>query len=240
MAISRIEDLHGLLSRGLAAVQTLWSYEVRNWVTGVYAADIDNDGDCDVVAVSRDGHVYALTNKGKKKWERIIYNNPWIGAITCTVSCEERKSRARIIIGTRDGKVYALDREGKTLHPNGRALRYDEAGNTLDSEAEQEASWCDTQHAIRQIYINPKHCKQVIVGSEDHHVYMFDYSTGMLRWRQETGSWVRSVFAYDIDHDGVDEILAGSVDKTLSVFDQQGALIRTYHFQPSCSYYFRC
>ncbi len=233
MAMSRLGDLQGLLSHGLAAVQELWSYEARNWVTGVYAADIDNDGDCDVVAVSRDGRVYALTNNGKKKWTRIVHNKCWVGAVTCTDPCEEQESPTRIIIGTRDGKVYALDREGRTLHPNGRALRYDESGNTLESEAEHEAGWCDTQHAIRQIYVNPKHCKQIIIGSEDHHVYMFDYATGTLCWRRDTGSWVRSVFAYDIDQDGVDEILAGSLDKKLSIFNQQGTLIKTYHFSHS-------
>lgn len=50
------------LRLGLTSFSYLWQYdEVKDWVTGVHAADINQDGDLEVLAGSRDGRVCALS-----------------------------------------------------------------------------------------------------------------------------------------------------------------------------------
>jgi VCBS repeat protein len=52
---SGIQPLQEALRQGLAVATELWSFSTTDWVTSVHAADIDGDGDIEVVAGSRDG-----------------------------------------------------------------------------------------------------------------------------------------------------------------------------------------
>jgi outer membrane protein assembly factor BamB/archaellum biogenesis ATPase FlaH len=230
MPTSAIKNLQHALQDGLGIVTRIWDYDAKNWVTSVCAADIDDDGDFEIIVCSRDGRVYLLSKTGELRWKRVIGNKAWVGAIAVSnFATAEEKAAARIIVGTRDGKVYALDKDGRMLTKDGQALSYDTEGNALDPEQEQQAYWHNTGYVIRQINVDPRRPSQIIMGSEDRCAYGLDYATGEQLWKCQTNGWVRTVFSCDVNGDGETEILVGSVDKYLYLLDSQGQLI-TRHF----------
>src|SRR5215469_16023093 len=54
---SVLRQLQEALWEGAAITLILWNYRAKDWVTNVHAADIDNDGDIEVLLASRDGIV---------------------------------------------------------------------------------------------------------------------------------------------------------------------------------------
>jgi outer membrane protein assembly factor BamB len=227
MPVNAIEELHDALGLGLGSVTRIWDYKAKDWVTSVAVADIDNDGEFEVIACSRDGRVQLLNAKtGECRWQRIIGTKAWVGTVvTGDFLAIGSNEEARIILGTRDGKVYILNKDGMTLTRQGKLLPFDSDGKALDSEAEKAGYWVDTGSTIRQIYVNPEEPTDILIGSEDRCVYALDYTTGVLHWKFQTGGWVRTVFSHDINGDGETEILVGSLDKNLYIFNQQGRLL---------------
>lgn len=223
MLASTIEKLQHALEDGLAIVSRIWEYKARNWITCIYAADIDGDGDVEIIVGSRDGRIYCFTKTGKLRWKREIGTRTWI--VTMVVSglaFPGKEASVRIIIGTRDGKVYVLDSEGKMITRAGKPLLFDEEGKPLDPKQALQAYWFSIEYVIRSIYVDPLWQSQIIIGTEDRCVYGLDFKTGEQLWKHQTGGWVRTVFACDINKDGLDEVLFGSVDGNLYVFDLQG------------------
>ena len=228
MPRNTVDGLHDALGLGLATVTRIWDYKAKDWVTSVAVADIDNDGELEVIACSRDGRVQLLTAKtGDCRWQRIIGTKAWVGTGAAVTSnfLATGSNEARIIVGTRDGKMYVLNKDGMTLTRQGKLLPFGPDGKALNSAAEEAACWLNTGYAIRQIYVNPEKPTDILIGSEDRCVYALDYTTGKLHWKFQSGGWVRTVFSYDINKDGDTEVLAGSLDKNLYIFDQQGGLL---------------
>jgi len=227
MPTTTINDLRDAIGLGLGIVTRVWDFKTRDWVTSVFAADIDNDGEAEVVACSRDGRVHLLTvEKGECRWERVIGAKVWVGTgMVSGFSTERQDTRARIVVGTRDGKVFILDKDGRTLTKDGKALPFDKDGWAIDKKAENDAYWHKTDYVIRQICIDTEKTSTIIIGSEDRCAYGLDYKTGEQRWKLQTNGWVRAVFSYDINKDGKAEILVGSVDKNLYVLDLEGNLL---------------
>src|SRR5690349_5593404 len=96
-----------------AIISVLWNYRTGDWVTGVHAADIDNDGDIEVILGSRDGIVRVHTPWGAKKWE-VKWDGQSISALFAIpvtdvpLSKKAVQKQACVIVGMRDGRVYAL------------------------------------------------------------------------------------------------------------------------------------
>ncbi len=223
--------LQAYLARGLAVVTEAWNYKAKNWVTSVCAADIDNDGDIEIIAASRDGRVRALTRRGDIRWERIIGYKEWVGTVASVPQIERKSVEGkdmpiRIVIGTRDGLVYALDRDGRTLAKTGERYGFGaKDGRTLEKELEPGAFWFQSEHVIRQVLVNP-HCpSEILISSEDRHVYLLDTESGTVRWQFATNGWVRAIFMCDIDGDGEVETLVGSKDKHIYILNSRGECI---------------
>lgn len=230
--IKELKELRNELDLGLGIVTRIWGYKAKDWVTSVCVADIDNDGDAEVIACSRDGRVHALSSSGDFIWERVVGKKGWIGTVVvCRILKEGEDPEVRIFIGTREGKVYVLNQNGGTISKDGKVYDIDDNGEVAHPEEEIEAYWYNTSFVIRQIYVDPAHPDTIIFGSEDRCVYALDYKTGDLLWKYQTNGWVRAVFSCDIDGDGKAEILAGSVDKSVYVIDQQGKLLAQYRMK---------
>lgn len=208
---SVVHQLQDALWGGAAITSILWNYRTKDWVTNVYAADIDNDGDIEVILSSRDGTVRVHTPWGAKKWEK-----KWDGkdgqkahyvSALCAISSADQKTPQRqacVIVGTRDGHVYALDQYGIQLP--------------------------DWQYSIgrmvRQIYVRQNTPDYILVAAEDSCIHVIDRATGKPCWAPyKTNGWVRNVFLCDLDNDQRNEILAGSGDKHLYILDDRGQLL---------------
>jgi outer membrane protein assembly factor BamB len=198
--------LQELLRSGLTVVTKPFScYKARDWATCVYAEDIDDDGDIEILYGSRDGYIHALTKQGNKKWEMDL--GSWV---TTVISIPRAEQNVRVIAGTREGMVYGLNRKG-------------------------DVQWSYAAHqVIRQVYVHPERPDRVVVGSEDYCVYVLDSETKEVQWQYKTNEWVVSVLVHDIDADGQLEVLVASADKHIYVFpiDGQGepkAIIETEH-----------
>src|SRR2546421_8224602 len=97
MSAPSITSLRDLLRLGLSVFSELWNYKAKNWITGVHAADIDNDGDIEIITSSRDGRVRALTKEGMCRWERVIGRKDWVGPIIGLSPVKGSDNRVRII-----------------------------------------------------------------------------------------------------------------------------------------------
>lgn len=194
-----IKELQKVLRLGLTVVTELWSYPAGDWVSSVHAADIDGDGDIEVLLGSRDGNVYCLTKRGILKWKMRI-SGEWVRAIQ-GVNNAEAADKTRLILGSRDSKVQAFDEIGEML------WQY------------------QANHEVRQLCIydiNGDGKTEVIVASEDQCIYALTSETGQLLWKYTTGGWVHSIYVADIDQDGEIEILTGSSDKKVRILNHQG------------------
>ena len=233
MGARRSKNLNDALAKGVGIVTRVWDFKVRDWVTSVFAADIDHDGEAEVIACARDGRVYCLNSgKGDRRWERILPKKVWVGTgVTGDAFSGGKESIAHIIVGTRDGYVYVLDRDGRTLTKDGLALAYDRDGRALDIEADKKASWYSADGVIRQVYVDPQNPSTIVIGSEDRSAYGIDYTTGELRWKYQTNGWVRAVYFFDVNGDGKPETLLGSTDKFLYILNAEGQLINKYDMQ---------
>src|SRR5579859_194841 len=236
MGSTTINELHKALSIEFGLITRLWAQNVKDWVTGVFVADIDDDGEPEVVASSRDGRLHLFSaGSGDRQWERVIGYKTWVGTLAVSnpftrhLSIGAKEPKARIIAGTRDGKIYVFDKDGNTISKEGQKFSFDSNGSALDPEKEHLAFWYDTGYVIRQVYVDPIHPEDIIFGSEDRCVYVLDYLTGELRWKYETNGWVRAVFSYDIDKDEKSEILVGSGDKHIYLFDRQGHVLAKHN-----------
>jgi outer membrane protein assembly factor BamB len=235
MTSTTINELHKALGLEFSLVTRVWDYKAKDWVTGVFAVDIDDDGELEVIASSRDGRLHLLSARGDCKWERIIGSKTWVGTLavgnpsTRNLSIGEKDTSAHIIVGTRDGKVYVFDKDGRTISKEGKTFAFDSNGMALDPVEEQKACWYDTGYVIRQVYVDPVQPTDIIFGSEDRYVYVLDYQTGELRWKYQTNGWVRAVFSYDLNGDGEAEVLVGSGDKNIYLFNQQGQVLAQYN-----------
>lgn len=226
MSTASASELQEALRLGLSVVSELWSYKAKNWVTSIAAADIDNDGDIEIISGSRDGRVRALTAQGDLRWERIIGTKAWVGTVVA-ISALASRNQVRVLAGTRDGRVYALDKNGKTISKDGKSYAFFKEGASIgaaiDREKDHASLWHRSEQVIRQIALdNANHPGQIVIASEDRSICALDYRSGIQLWSFSTGGRVRAIACRDINNDGAVEIIAGSADKHLYILDTKG------------------
>lgn len=222
MSVPSIASFRNTLGPGLSVFTEKWSYKAKSWITSVYAVDIDNDGDIEIIACSRDGRVHTITKEGVCRWVRIAGSKDWVGTITGVPPIKGSETQGHIIAGTRDGKVYVFNQNGKTLGKDRKVYTYDKDGRAIEREQEMAAYWLQTGSVVRRVWADPLCLPDIIVGSEDGYAYALDYGTGEVHWKFATGGWVRTVFPSDIHGTGEIKILVGSADKHLYVLDSEG------------------
>ena len=216
------ETLRKLLSIGRLVITPEWNYLADDWVTCVSAADIDDDGDIEIVAGSRDGYIRMLTRQGTERWKTLI--GAWITSVVIipsfvvqepgeeqagasipsgALSRDVYQPRPRILISTRNGQVWALDRHGNPV------------------QSDNWPAWLEGGPAIHQLAVHAKHPQEVVVGREDHFVYLLDSTTGKKLSQYNLGRRIYGVDIADVDGDNDEEILAVSADKYIHILGRK-------------------
>jgi outer membrane protein assembly factor BamB len=193
------QSLQRALRLGLTIVSELWSFPTGDWVTSVHAADIDGDGDIEIILGVRNGNIYVLTRGAIQKW-KLRLSTEWVRTLR-GINNAEAADKTRIVIGSRDGRVQAFDENGKVCwdYKAGHVVRH-----------------------VRVYDLNQNGKTFVLAASEDQSIHALSSESGDLVWKYNAGGWIQTVHAADIDGDGEMEVLAGSVDKHLYILDSQG------------------
>ena len=226
MATSTIKHLREALGLGLGTISRIWENEAKDWVTSVHVADVDADGEVEVVACSRDGRVHLIGPNGIKRWERIIGTKSKVG----TVAAENASMKdvfARIVTGTRSGKIYTLNKDGNTVTKEGKIYPFDESGRDIRPKEEPLPCWYDARSVIEQVTIVHGRQPLIVFGSDDHKAYGLDYYTGEKLWEFETHGRVKTVRSYINSHEET-RILIGSEDGYLYILNAEGMELNAY------------
>ncbi|HET6453959.1 MAG TPA: PQQ-binding-like beta-propeller repeat protein [Armatimonadota bacterium] len=94
-----------------AAGKRRWLYSTGDEITSLALADLDGDGNSEVIAGSLSFYVNALKSDGTRLWRRDL-GEPVLTLVTADVNGDGTPD---ICAGTEDGHVFVLDSEGNTL-----------------------------------------------------------------------------------------------------------------------------
>jgi len=157
-------------------------------------ADIDGDGNLEVVFGSYDGRLYCLNSSGSQEWSFLTGGSVVTAPAVADVDAD---GGLEVVFGSKDYRVYCLS--GATGAQEWSFL----TGNTIISSP-----------AVADL--DGDGIMEVVFGSTDYNVYCIDGGTGSLEWSFPTGDVVISSPAIaDADNDGQLEVFIGSYDMNL-------------------------
>jgi outer membrane protein assembly factor BamB len=163
----------------------------ERFISAVSAADIDGDGQVEIVATGRDRAVYCLSADGRPRWTtRLPNGGPAFGGPT--LADLNGGGRLEILFGTDSGRLYCLD-------PSGRILwTYQAGAGIFDMPVVADVDG-DGQ-------------PDILFGCNDNNVYCLD-ATGALKWRSPTDKEAAGgPVVADLEGDGTPEVLACGFD----------------------------
>lgn len=177
-------------------------------------ADINGDGQQEIVVGSYDHRLYVYRADGRLLWtyetRDIIMSTPAIGDLV------PGSPGLEIVIGSGDRFVYTLTSSGQLLwkHPTGWIVRSSPLLVDLDGDGQFE----------------------IVIGSDDKKVWAW-HSNGapVAGWPQATGAPVASSpIAVDLDKDGAPEIVAGSDNGAVYAWRRDGTLLKGWPKLTGC------
>lgn len=169
--------------------QEKWRFQTRTCVLSVFADDIDRDGYPEIAVSTLHGHLFLLDRKGGVRWERNFQSD--IRAINSL-----REEDVDLIIGTRSWKIYALDARGNIkwlqssdqvinriwvsqIHDAKRIMVATQGASLLVLDARgNRVGKVETFANITALAcadINRDGQKEIILGSQDDHVYIYQF-----------------------------------------------------------------
>lgn len=227
-----------------------WEMSFPDKINDIATADLDGDGKDDVVIGRQDCKVTALDSAGKEKWSRTLeyYRRPPYVNVVRTGDLDG-DGRPEVIAGGENWRFFAFGADGRPLW-NYESVHPSRSGAVADLDGDGKAEVLCGTHYYWMTTLNGDGtkrwtygtfgsnfgpiCYDIAVGSFDNdrtrgvvlgggdggvHYLSFD---GKLRMRYDTGDEVRKVLAADLDGDGRDEIVAGSMSRSVYAFDAGG------------------
>jgi LruC domain-containing protein len=166
-------------------------------------ADLDADGNLEIIVGSTDKRIYVFNHDGSQRWifptGDMVLSTPSAGEI------DKASPGLEIVVGSGDRYVYLLDAGGNLLwrRPTGWIVRSSPAVADIDGDREVE----------------------ILIGSDDDKVWAW-HADGRLvtGWPQTTGADIlSSPRVGDVDGDGSPDVVIGSDDAKVWAWHADGS-----------------
>lgn len=204
-------------------------------------ADLNNDGNKDIIFGTELGKVYALNKDGDMLWQYTTQS-----AIRGSPTLIRTPTNERLVlVGSMDKYLHILDEKGKLVRKifvedsiESTPLHYKDLILVGTTEGFVKA-YNFSGRKLWEFKTNGKltakpkilvrnGVEQILICSTDNNVYSLNM-TGVLNWKYETkGSLYHETIVEDIDGDGFLEIIVGSCDNNVHIISDQGIQKWTY------------
>lgn len=177
-----------------------WQWYANDSIKAVRVADIDNDGQAEIIAGSQDGNVYVLTGTGEEKWHYFTGEEVWSLALADLDDNGHREiivgfaNRETLVILSATGKMRGI------LKGYGAAWRLE----TADLNGDQKS--------------------EILLGSRNRRLYALS-KDGAELWEFDASPSVLSLAVVDLNNDGKEEIIVGSENGKISILDSSGQVL---------------
>ncbi len=220
---------------------TRWTIDTGSQVNDVTAADLNSDGKDEIVLARQDHQVQVLDASGKEVWSKALayYRRPPYVNLVRTGDIDG-DGKPEIIAGGENWRFYALRSDGtelwnyESVHPSRSGAVADLDGDGKDEvicgthyywatalNADGTPRWKYSLgpicYSIATGRFDRSAARGVVFGSGDGKVHRVD-SRGKVQMEYDTGDEVKHVAAADLDADGIDEVLAGSLNYSVYCF----------------------
>jgi len=217
----------------------LWTFPMGTWTHSSAAlADLDNDGNLEVVVGNGDKKVYAIhAENGTELWNYttgdFIESSPSIGDV-------DNDGKPEVIIGCLDTKLYVLNGEDGSEYWNfttaSNIVKQSPVLGDVDNDGILEiiiasGDWLyvlnGDDKSVEWFGFAPSTIRttpalgdldndgnlEIVFGCRDNDIYALHAENGSILWTYTTGGWAdTSPSLGDIDSDGTLEVIAGSDD----------------------------
>ena len=220
---------------------TRWTLPVGTPLNDVVADDLSGDGKEEIILARQDCHVQVLDGNGKEVWKRALsyYRRPPYVNLVRTGDLDGNGT-PEVIAGGENWRFFAFDAKGnqlwdfETVHPS-------RAGAVADLDGDGKAEVICGTHYYWASILNGDGTRRwqyrlgpicydiatgrfdrgptrgVVFGSGDGKIHYVD-SKGEPRLQYMTGDEVKHVACSDLDGDGLDEVLGGSLSYNVYCF----------------------
>jgi outer membrane protein assembly factor BamB len=191
-----------------------WRYEAGGAISAVALADLDADGQVEVVAASADGAVSLLDDTGQPAWTFRAEGTATLGQVQVTLPCLatydlDKDDRVELLVGSRDGQIYALDGDGSAAFSVGRRTRWSfRLGRPILDIGAADVDGDGQLEVIPSPY-------------RGGNLYLLE-NDGRLAWHQRTEGEIGLVQGGDVDGDGQAEVVLLSASWNLYVLEGDG------------------
>ncbi len=231
----------GMLFALNADGSTRWSFDAGTQLNDVVADDLTGDGKDEIILARQDGHVQVLSGTGEELWKRALayYRRPPYVNLVRTGDIDG-DGTPEVIAGGENWRFYAFRADGtelwnyESVHPSRAGAVADLDGDgkgevicgthyywasvlNADGQRRWQYSFGPICYDIATGRFDRNETRGVVFGSGDGKIHAVD-SSGKPRLAYTTGDEVQHVAAADLDGDGLDEILAGSLNYNLYCF----------------------